>query len=93
MYGSELEDDEDELEEELHTRDAAPAGDAPSQPTADAAASAAKEVAPEPSKPSKKAPAEDSHRDSIVTSAEDAQKAGDEGGKLVPKGAHDTTSK
>jgi len=93
MYGSELEDDEDELEEELHAREAAPSGDAPSEPTADAAAPAAEEAAPEPTKPRKKAPAEESHRDGTATMAENAQKTGDEGDKLVPKAAPDATSK
>lgn len=93
MYGSELEDDEDELEEELHAREAAPAGDAPSKPVTDTAPQAAKEAAPEPTKPTKTAPAEDPHRDSTATTAENAQKAGDEGDELVPKAAHDATSK
>jgi intermembrane space import and assembly protein 40 len=91
MYGSELEDDEDELEEELHAREAAPAGDAP--PAADPVPQAAKKAAPEPPTPAKKAPADDSHRDSTATTAENVQKAGDEGDELVPKAAHDATSK
>ena len=93
MYGSELEDDEDELEEELHAREGAPAGNAPSKPAADLVPQAAKEAAPEPATPTKKAPAEDSHRDSTATTAENAQKAADEGDELVPKAAHDATSK
>jgi intermembrane space import and assembly protein 40 len=93
MYGSELEDDDEEVEEELRAREAAPAGDAPPQPTADPVPEVAKEAAPGPAKPAQKAPAEDPHRDSTATTAQNAQKSGDEGGELVPKAAHDATSK
>jgi len=85
MYGSELEDDEDELEEELRAESSPRSSDAshdtptplqgqpqPSRPTA--------REGPEPAIESPKSTAK------LI-------KAGDEGSELVPKAAHDGTSK
>ncbi|KAE8451731.1 hypothetical protein EG329_003188 [Mollisiaceae sp. DMI_Dod_QoI] len=96
MYGSELEDDEDEVEEEIRAQQSAKDGDAP---TATATPKQSTEAEPKPateatSQPAEtKKPAEESHRDSSATSSESAQKGGDEGGELLPKAAHDATSK
>jgi hypothetical protein len=85
MYGSELEDDEDELEEELKAEGSVRSSDAsgdtptPVQEQTQPSQPAARE-GPEPT----------------VESSKSATKpiiAGDEGGELVPKAAHDGTSK
>jgi len=91
MYGSELEDDEDDIEEEIRARENAEAyGEAPAKSVPELSQQASKEAPPQPTEPKK---AEVSHRDSQSTTAEDAQKAGDEGGELVPKAAYDASSK
>lgn len=92
MYGSELEDDEDDVEEELREMEhAASSGqDAPSP---------APEVAATKSAPQStdiatdKKPVEEPHRDMLSAVADGKPKSGDEGGELVPKAAFDATSK
>lgn len=93
MYGSELEDDEEEIEEEIRAQENAKA-------TGEASAKSTSETAPETSKEAlptgpeeKKVIQEAPHRDSQSTTKAETQKAGDEGGELVPKAAYDATSK
>lgn len=89
MYASELEDDEDEVEEELRAREAASSGDEnPSKPEPSAQASAERIPRDEPKKP-----AEEAHRDSSSTAVGSAETSGDEGGELLPKSVHDATAK
>ena len=91
MYGAELEDDEDEVEEELRAREAAPAsGDEAPQSTP------APKTSPEPVKEAPPATEQkesipEQHRDSSKTTAGELHKPGDEGGELLPKAAHDAT--
>lgn len=85
MYASELEDDEDEVEEELRSREAAPAA----EPLAVASTDSQIAAKPQPETKSEELPP----RDSLSTPVESAQSVGDEGGDLVPKSAHDATSK
>jgi intermembrane space import and assembly protein 40 len=96
MYGSELEDDEDELEEELHAREGAPAtpepSDASSPPPAEALPQTTQKATSEISEQSNTVQ-EEAHRDSRSTTASDVQTLGDEGGDLVPKSVHDASSK
>ena len=92
MYASELEDDEDEVEEELRARDAAPAG----EESRISSSESAKVTKPEQSTATPAAerkPVEQPHRDSSSTIAENIEKAGDEGEELLPKVVHDATSK
>jgi intermembrane space import and assembly protein 40 len=92
MYGSELEDDEEEVEEELRAREAAPSPDsskAPSTESAEAPAPSQK-VTPEAAETKS---IEQPHLDSSSTTAEKVQRAGDEGEELLPKAVHDATSK
>lgn len=91
MYGSELEGDEEEVEEELRSRDSIKeSGEAPAKSTAQNTSNAETGSATAASTPK---PAEEAHRDSRSTTAEKAQTLGDEGGELVPRAAHDATSK
>jgi intermembrane space import and assembly protein 40 len=92
MYGSELEDDEDELEDEIRTQQSAKASGEPSAKSTPESAPQAAETSPTPSK-EEKAISEAPHRDSQSTTVAETQKAGDEGSELVPKSAHDATSK
>lgn len=102
MYGSELEDDEDELEDEIRAREsAAAAGDEPSKPTREPTSQVADKAAtPEEEKPAvveatkEKKPAEEPHHDSSKVTLESVptSQSGDEGVELVPKAAHDATS-
>lgn len=94
MYGSELEDDEDEVEGEIRAQQSAKEGDA--------IAPAGHEEAPEsvlnaatdaPQHSETKKPIDEPHRDSSATTLEGAQNAGDECGELLPKAAHDAASK
>lgn len=100
MYGSELEDDEEEVEQEIRAQQAAKEGDAPQTPPAtpkETTESAPKPISdatgatPESIAPKKAS--EESHRDSTATISEGTQNAGDEGGELLPKSSHDATSK
>jgi len=102
MYGSELEDDDDEVEEELRAREADPAsgddvGDDAPQPSPQKAAEPMKETprttdqkAPPPEP---KSPSPESHSESSKRTASKPERSGDEGGELLPKAAHDATSK
>ena len=92
MYASELEDDEDEVEEELRARDAAPAG----EESKISSSESAKVTKPEQSTATPAAerkPVEQPHRDSSSTIAENIEKVGDEGEELLPKVVRDATSK
>ncbi|RDW69306.1 hypothetical protein BP6252_08326 [Coleophoma cylindrospora] len=80
MYGSELEDDEDEVEEELRAREQAKIGDEASAPKAISAE--ASEKADEPHRDNKTAPV----ASSAGPSDEDAQ-------ELVPRASHDASPK
>ncbi|CAL3967150.1 unnamed protein product [Diplocarpon coronariae] len=102
MYGSELEDDEDEVEDELRAReDAAAAGDEPLKAPEQSPRGSENHVG-EPTEEEKpvtpkstedKKPTEQPHRDGSSATAESitADRNGDEGGKLVPRAAHDAT--
>ena len=91
-YGSELEDDEDEVEQELLARETAqPAKETPVEESASKAASApSTESKSETQKPEYKEETEH-HRDSQHTAPGTAQAKGDEGGELLPKSIHDAT--
>lgn len=107
MYASELEDDEAEVEEELRAREAAKGSEEgtsePSEPSTQKApvSKSPEEKSTKPSTPSteketesKSRPTEEKHRDSRSTTTPESTKySGDEGGELVPRAAHDTTSK
>ncbi|KAB8297622.1 hypothetical protein EYC80_001430 [Monilinia laxa] len=108
MYASELEDDEAEVEEELRAREAAKGSDEGSSEqskssTQDATESKKpKEKSPGPLTPttqidtesnSKPTDLEEKHRDNQNSNTpESPRNLGDEGGKLVPRAAHDATS-
>jgi mitochondrial intermembrane space import and assembly protein 40 len=85
MYGSELEDDEDELEEELRAEVPPRSSDA----SHDTPASASGQLQSSP------AANQYDTRPTIANSKGAAQRviAGDEGGELVPKAVHDGTPK
>lgn len=94
MYGSELDDDEDELEEEIRAQEGAKEGDSPATASTEAKADTLPESGPNATQPTEpKKEVESPHSDDSVTSSEGAQKAGDEYGELVPKTARDATSK
>jgi intermembrane space import and assembly protein 40 len=94
MYGSELEDDEEEVEDELRARESAPAPkDTPEYAEPSAKLQTEAILQPSDSKIDQTKPIEEEHRDSRSTTAEKAQKLGDEGGELLPKAVHDATSK
>jgi mitochondrial intermembrane space import and assembly protein 40 len=93
MYGSELEDDEEELEEEIRAQEnAKPSSEDSAKLTPESTTQTSKE-APSTSSEEKKAISETPHRDGQSTPRAETQKAGDEGGELVPKAAYDATSK
>ncbi|KAF4615636.1 hypothetical protein G7Y89_g15270 [Cudoniella acicularis] len=90
MYGAELEDDEDEVEEELRAREqASSSGETVPQSETQSVPEPTKEATPVVGKKDVAAP----HQDSKETTASEAQKAGDEGGELLPKAVHDASSK
>ena len=93
MYASELEDDEDEVEEELRAREAAPVG----EQTTVSSSQSAKVTEPPQSTPAPAAleskPIEQAHGDSLSATAKNIQRAGDEGAELLPEAANDATSK
>lgn len=99
LYGSELDDDEQEVEDELHAREmATTSSEAPAQLQATPEASTketpeSKALPADVKKSEAPKPAEESHRDSQSTTAEQAQTLGDEGGELLPKDVHDATYK
>jgi len=93
MYGSELEDDEDEIEEEIRAQESAKAsGEASAKSTEDSAPRTSTQAFT-PVTTEKKSTPEAPHRDSRSTIAAESQKSGDEGGDFVPKAAYDATSK
>ncbi len=93
MYGSELEDDEDEVEEEIRAQEAAEAsGEVSAKSTSEPTPQTTKE-AQSPLTEEKRATPEAPHRESQNTTAAEKQRGGDEGGELVPKAAHNATSK
>jgi mitochondrial intermembrane space import and assembly protein 40 len=85
MYGSELEDDEDELEEELRAEDSPGSSDASGDMTT------AVKGQPQPSQPAAQKGSKPAMENS--KSSTKPTKAGDEGGELIPKAAHDGKSK
>ena len=94
IYGAELEDDEDEVEEELRAREQVSAtADAPTESTP-APASSAPKTPQEPSK-EQKAPKimepVGPHRKSVEATSAEVKKGGDESGDPVPKSAHDAS--
>lgn len=114
MYASELENEEDEIEEELRAREAANGSEeGDSEPLPQKAAVSRKseeqsekksEGKPEPTEPtepttqkateSNSGSLEEKHRDSRNSiTPESTQNSGDEGGDLVPRAAHDATTK
>lgn len=93
MYASELEDDEDEVEEELRAREAAPSSEQTTLPSADSAnESKASEPTPGPAVAESKS-VEQAHQDSSNTVAVNTQNLGDGEKELLPKVAHDARSK
>lgn len=86
MYASELDDDEDDVEEELRAREAADAGESPDKPSEAHASST-------PPIPDAKQPVEEPHRDSSNATVGDAQSGGEPAEELLPKAAHDAQSK
>jgi intermembrane space import and assembly protein 40 len=93
MYGSELEDDEDELEDETRAQEYAKAsGEASAKSTPESTPQVGTNAAPIPLEEKKATPAPPT-QDSQSTTVSEAQKAGDEGGDLVPKAAYDATLK
>jgi len=95
MYGSEIQDDEDEVEEEIRADIAAGEAQQPTsskpRPEADETLSVVKEVPAPQEEP--ESPVSDAHRDSESTHHTETQKVGDEGGDLIPKAMHDATPK
>lgn len=85
VYASELEDDEDEVEEELRAREAATSGDPSEQPST----GSPKPQASSPTELKK----EEVHLDSSDPAFKNATKAGGEVKESTPKAAHDATSK
>jgi intermembrane space import and assembly protein 40 len=85
MYGSELEDDEDELEEELRA-EGSPHGSDTSHDTPTPL-----NGQPQPSQPVAQEGLKPAIQ--ISKSATKSIKGGDEGGELVPRAAHEGTSK
>lgn len=94
MYGSELDDDEDEVEEELRARESTSASNDAPQHSPQAGAEAPEEA---PSKTTETKTEQtklvEVHKDSQSTPAVTAQKSGDEEGELLPKAVHDATAK
>ncbi|KAG9237807.1 hypothetical protein BJ875DRAFT_452838 [Amylocarpus encephaloides] len=95
IYGAELEEDEDEVEEELRAREQASAPtDGPTESTPAPASSTPKITQEAPSTEQKVAKAKEpveSHRESVEAASTEAKKGGDEGGDLVSKAAHDAS--
>jgi intermembrane space import and assembly protein 40 len=93
MYGSELEDDEDEIEEEIRAREGAEvSGEISAKSTSEPTPQTAKEAQSPPTE-EKRGTLEALHREGQNTTAAEVQRGGDEGGELVPKAAHNATSK
>ncbi|PQE20511.1 CHCH domain-containing protein [Rutstroemia sp. NJR-2017a BBW] len=105
-YASELEDDEDEVEQELRAREMAKEGEELSVEPQTPSTSKAIESSPKPVEPvsepavkksrdnTGEAPKEQEHfRDSRNAKSETVEHVGDEGGELVPKAAFDAKTK
>jgi intermembrane space import and assembly protein 40 len=88
MYGAELEDDEDEVEQELRAREVAKVAERPSIPPKSQTQDTTPAKAAQESEPK----VAEAHRDSSAAVAK-GPLAGDEGGELLPKAAYDATSK
>jgi intermembrane space import and assembly protein 40 len=88
MYASELDDDEDGVEEELRAREAAPSGDASAKSSTDSP-----DTTTTPSQSESEKPKELSYRESSSTTFASAHTGGEEGEEFVPKATHDATSK
>ena len=90
MYASELEDEEDEIEEELRAREASP-------PVEESLSSESAKVSTPSQSPATEAteskPVEQPHRESSSTIPEKVHKVGDEGEELLPKATQDAVSK
>ncbi|TVY48849.1 Mitochondrial intermembrane space import and assembly protein [Lachnellula occidentalis] len=95
MYGAELEDDEEEVEEELRAREASPAPEdeatpsipkpSPEPPTEAPALASATPVKEQ------KTPVPEVHGDTVKGTVYESQKSGDEDSQLLPEAAHDAT--
>ena len=97
MYGSELEDDEEEVEQELQAREQAKGdeGEAEGEKNTSAPAPSAQEKSQEPSEVGTEEVKKENtepYRDSEGTKPFEMTKAGEEGAELVPKAAHDASS-
>jgi len=104
MYGSELEDDEDEVEEELRARESA-AASGNDKDASERTQQVSEKTIPPPAEENiaqptnqkqaakseeEKKVVEEPHRDTSKASAESVSKPqGDEGGELVPRASHD----
>jgi intermembrane space import and assembly protein 40 len=105
MYGSELEDDEDELEGELLARENAASGDgenAPPSPSTQSVTPVAqkttepiepKRVSEESPRDSQRAKPTSTQTDDNPKEAADTQTSGEKDDELIPKAAHDATRK
>ncbi|KAG4444181.1 hypothetical protein IFR05_000278 [Cadophora sp. M221] len=101
MYGSELQDDEDEVEEELRARESAAAsGDESSEPKSERAQQVSDKRTPKPTEGEKPAlvaeeekTVEEPHHDTSKAITENMAKPQleDEGAELIPKASHDAT--
>ncbi|KAL5330068.1 hypothetical protein ACEPPN_003592 [Leptodophora sp. 'Broadleaf-Isolate-01'] len=101
MYGSELQDDEDEVEEELRARESAAAsGDEPSDSTSERTQKVSDKPTPKATEDKEPAPVveeektvEEPHHDTSKATTENVAKpqSGDEGSELVPKASQDAT--
>ena len=92
MYASELDDDEDEVEEELRARAAAESGEVPSSEGVLANKSINSPHTTETSPETKKAGEPSNHESSGTTAAASADPAAEDNKELVPKATHDATS-
>lgn len=96
MYESELEDDDVEVEEELRAREAAKGPDGGSSDSKKFEKKSSEPLTPttQEATESKSKPTEERHRDGQnSTMPKSTTHSGDEGGELVPRAAHDATSK
>jgi intermembrane space import and assembly protein 40 len=91
MYGSELQDDEDELEEEVRGEMAARDGE-PSSQDADAPSSPRKDTSGLLSSQPQRTPKKEASTNTPTTSIPETKNNGDEGGALIPKDLHDGSS-
>lgn len=87
MYGSELEDDEDELEEEVRGEMAARDQELASQQD-DTPPTSSKDAPSQESVPPQDTPVEKTSESAVTTPAPETKNNGDEGGELIPKDIH-----